>query len=81
MPQNLALIVSGKLASGTSSLLHVVQEQIEPDLIGRGHNLGPRPPGWKRPFVETDSALPNPISATTKTTVEFPEKDECTAFS
>ena len=81
VPQNLALIVSGKLANGTSSPLHVIQEQIEPNLINHGHDHGPYPPGWKRPFVETTSAFPITISATTRSIVEFPEKDECMNFS
>ena len=80
VPHNLALIVSGKLHSGTASLLRVVQEQIEPSLISHGQNHGHSPSGWKRPFVETASAVRVPIPATTKHTVEFPEKDECTCF-
>lgn len=78
VPHNLSLIVAGKLSSGTSSLLSVVQEQVEPSLIAHGQNLGPRPPGWKRPFVETISAQRHPIPKTIKETVEFPEKDEST---
>ena len=80
VPHNLALVVAGKLSSGTSSLLRVVQEQIEPSLISHGHNHGPSPSAWKRPFVETASAIRIPIPATTKHVVEFPEKDECTCF-
>lgn len=76
MPHNLSLIVTGKLTSGTSTLLSVVQDQVEPNLIAHGQNLGPRPPGWKRPFVETASAIRPPIQETVKDTVEFPEKDE-----
>jgi hypothetical protein len=80
VPHNLALIVAGKLSSGTSSLLRVVQDQIEPSLISHGQSHGSYPPGWKRPFVETASAVRNPIPATTKHTIEFPEKDECMCF-
>ncbi|KIM85318.1 hypothetical protein PILCRDRAFT_817322 [Piloderma croceum F 1598] len=76
VPQNLSLIVTGKLSSGTSSLLKVIQEQIEPNIIAHGQNQGPRPPGWKRPFLETASAKREPISKTVNDTVEFPEKDE-----
>ncbi|KAJ6519911.1 Metalloenzyme, LuxS/M16 peptidase-like protein [Mycena sanguinolenta] len=76
VPHNLSLIVTGKLSSGTSTLLSVVQEQVEPSLIAHGQNSGPRPPGWKRPFVETASAIRPPIQETIKDTVEFPEKDE-----
>ncbi|KAJ7038105.1 Metalloenzyme, LuxS/M16 peptidase-like protein [Mycena alexandri] len=68
VPHNLSLIVTGKLSSGTSTLLSVVQEQVEPTLIAHGQNLGPRPPGWKRPFVETPSALRPPIEVTIKDT-------------
>jgi len=76
VPHNLSLIVTGKLASGTSSLLNVVQTQVEPSLIAHGQNQGPRPQGWRRPFVETESAKRGPIQKTVKETVEFPEKDE-----
>ncbi|KAL1951615.1 hypothetical protein VTO73DRAFT_764 [Trametes versicolor] len=76
VPHNLTLIVSGKLASGTASLLDVVQNQVEPSIVAHGQNQGAKPPGWKRPFVETVSAARKPIAATVKETVEFPEKDE-----
>jgi Zn-dependent M16 (insulinase) family peptidase len=80
VPHNLALIVAGKLTEGTSSLLHVVQEEVESSLIQHKQNKGPRPPGWKRPFVETPSAQRKPISVMTKSIVEFPEKDESMEF-
>ncbi|KIJ68351.1 hypothetical protein HYDPIDRAFT_106537 [Hydnomerulius pinastri MD-312] len=76
VPHNLSLIVTGKLSSGTKSLLSVVQEKVEPSIIAHGQNQGPRPEGWKRPFVETASAKREPIKNTVKETVEFPEKDE-----
>ncbi|KAJ7630999.1 Metalloenzyme, LuxS/M16 peptidase-like protein [Roridomyces roridus] len=76
VPHNLSLIVTGKLSSGTSTLLSVLQEKVEPNLIAHGQNLGPRPTGWKRPFVETASAIRPPIKETVKDLVEFPENDE-----
>lgn len=76
VPHNLTLIVSGKLASGTSSLLDVIQQRVEPSIVAHGQNRGPKPPGWKRPFVETPSAQRKPIQSVLKETVEFPEKDE-----
>ncbi|KAI0815109.1 Metalloenzyme, LuxS/M16 peptidase-like protein [Irpex lacteus] len=76
VPHNLTLIVAGKLASGTQTLLDVVQEQIEPSLIEHGQNKGARPPGWKRPFLETPSAERKPFTETVVDVVEFPEKDE-----
>ncbi|THV04852.1 hypothetical protein K435DRAFT_774162 [Dendrothele bispora CBS 962.96] len=76
VPHNLTLIVAGKLSSGTSSLLSVIQDQIEPSLVEHGQNLGPRPSGWKRPFVETTSAIRPSLQKSIKETVEFPEQDE-----
>ena len=76
MPHNLTLIVSGKLASGTRSLLGVVQEKVEPNLVAHGQNQGPRPEGWRRPWLETPSARSSPLEKTVKKIVEFPEKDE-----
>ncbi|EDR15625.1 uncharacterized protein LACBIDRAFT_300739 [Laccaria bicolor S238N-H82] len=76
VPHNLSLIVGGKLSSGTSSLLRVIQDQIEPSLVAHKQDRGSRPPGWKRPFVETTSAIRTPIDRVIKDVVEFPEKDE-----
>ncbi|KAJ3568798.1 hypothetical protein NP233_g5473 [Leucocoprinus birnbaumii] len=76
VPHNLSLIVTGKLSSGTTSLLDVVQKHVEPSIIAHGQDKGPRPPGWKRPFLETASANRIPVSEPVKETVEFPEKDE-----
>lgn len=76
VPHNLSLIVSGKLASGTHSLLKVVQEQVEPTIIKHGQNRGLKPVGWKRPFVETPSAIRGPIKETQVKLIEFPEQDE-----
>ena len=76
MPHNLTLIVTGKFSENTSSLLKVVQEQVEPILVENGANHGHRPPGWKRPFLETASAKRPLIAQTIKEVVEFPEKDE-----
>lgn len=76
VPHNFTLIVAGKLASGTHSLLDVVQNKIEPVIIAHGQNQGPRPKGWKRPFLETPSAFRPIFSETIRDSVEFPEKDE-----
>lgn len=76
MPHNLTLIVTGKFSENTSSLLKVVQEHVEPILVKNGANHGHRPPGWKRPFLETASAKRPLIAQTVKEVVEFPEKDE-----
>lgn len=76
VPHNLSLIVTGKLSSGTRSLLSVLQDKVEPSIIQHGQNQGPRPKGWKRPFVETASANRERIKEVIKEAVEFPEKDE-----
>lgn len=76
VPHNLSLIVTGKLSNGTRSLLSVIQDKVEPTIIAHDQGRGPRPNGWKRPFVETPSANREPINQTVKKVVEFPEKDE-----
>ncbi|TFK57173.1 hypothetical protein OE88DRAFT_1650788 [Heliocybe sulcata] len=76
VPHNLSLIVCGKLSSGTTSLLKLVEEQVDPRIVAHGQNKGVRPPGWKRPFVETKSAERTGIKEDVKESVEFPEKDE-----
>ena len=78
VPHNLTLIVTGKLSSGTLSLLDVLQQKVEPNLIAHGQNNGHHPQGWRRPFVETESAQRHPVPNTVKEIVEFPEKDEST---
>jgi len=55
-----------------------VQNEVEPSIIAHGQNQGPKPPGWKRPFLETSSAQRKPIPELIEHTVEFPEKDEST---
>lgn len=72
--------MAGKLSSGTSSLLSVVQDTVEPSLIAHNQNHGPHPQGWQRPFLETASANRRPIAALVKDTVEFPEQDESMAL-
>lgn len=53
-----------------------MQEQVEPSIISHKQNLGPRPKGWRRPFLETPSSNRPAFTETVKDTVEFPEKDE-----
>ncbi|KIK71096.1 hypothetical protein GYMLUDRAFT_147646 [Collybiopsis luxurians FD-317 M1] len=74
VPHNFSLIVAGKLP--TESLLSVVQDQVEPSLISHGQNHGPKPAGWKRPFLETPSANMPSLSHSVSETVDFPEQDE-----
>jgi len=64
------------MSKGTPSILSVLQEQVEPSIIAHGQNHGPRPTGWKRPFLETPSANRPPIAKSRQETATFPEKDE-----
>lgn len=57
-------------------MLQVVQDKVEPSIIKHGQDKGPRPAGWKRPFVETASADRKPITQQVQEVVEFPEQDE-----
>lgn len=74
VPHNLCLIVAGRLS--TQDLLGVLQHEVEPSILKHGPAHGPRPQGWKRPFLETASAVPPVIKETKSETVEFPESDE-----
>lgn len=74
VPQNLCLVVAGKLK--TNELLNVLQTKVEPWIIAHGQAHGPKPPGWKRPFVETPSARQPKLKGVKQDTVDFPEKDE-----
>ena len=65
-------------SNGTETLLSLVQNEVEPSIIAHGRNEGPKPPGWKRPFLETPSAQREPIAELIERTVEFPENDEST---
>lgn len=76
VPHNLSLVITGKMSKGTPAILSVLQEQVEPSIIAHGQNRGPRPTGWKRPFLETPSANRPPIERPYQETVAFPEKDE-----
>lgn len=76
VPHNLSLIVTGKLSSGTETLLSVIQNKVEPSIIAHGQDKGPKPRGWDRPFVDTPSARRTPIKELIEHTVEFPERDE-----
>lgn len=78
VPHNLSLIVTGKLSSGTETLLSVIQNKIEPSIIAHGQDQGPKPRGWRRPFLETPSARRTPIKDLIEHTVEFPERNEST---
>ncbi|KAG9126853.1 hypothetical protein FRC07_001710 [Ceratobasidium sp. 392] len=74
VPHNLCLIVSGKLK--TEELLHVLQTKVEPSILAHGPAQGPKPAGWKRPFVETASSKQPNLKGVTRATVDFPEQDE-----
>ncbi|KAG8907247.1 hypothetical protein FRC01_007752 [Tulasnella sp. 417] len=72
VPHNLCLVVVGRMP--TSTLLDVLQNQVEPDILKHGQ-VGP-PAGWKRPFMETPSLTQPQIQKPTTEVIDFPEKDE-----
>lgn len=74
VPHNLCLIVAGSLS--TQALLDTLQKQVEPQIIKHGQAHGPRPDGWKRPFMETASSVVPEMKGVRKELAEFPEKDE-----
>ncbi|KDQ20880.1 hypothetical protein BOTBODRAFT_26896 [Botryobasidium botryosum FD-172 SS1] len=75
VPHNLCLIIAGSLS--TETLLDTVNKEVEPVIAAHGQAKGPRPGGWRRPFLETPSAETPKIQGEKQTeTIEFPEKDE-----
>src|SRR5260221_11083193 len=76
VPHNLCLIVAGSLS--TQALLDTLQRQVEPQIIKHGQGHGPRPNGWKLPFMETASTVKPEMKGVRKELAEFPEKDEST---
>ena len=73
-PHNICLFATGKI--DPEKLLKVLQEEVEPSILKHGQDKGPRPTNWKRPFMETASAVPPQIPSDKVEIVDFPEKDE-----
>ncbi|EGF99472.1 zinc metalloprotease [Melampsora larici-populina 98AG31] len=73
-PHNLQLLVTGKVDPTT--LLSVLQEEVEPSLIKHGQDKFPAE--WKRPFLETASKGGAVLTKDKVVEVPFPEKDEST---
>lgn len=76
VPHNLCVIVMGAFDKGTASLLQVLQEQVEPSIMCHCRNQGPWPADWKRPFVETASAVHIPLVGEVKETIKYPDYTE-----
>lgn len=74
LPHNLCLFATGKI--DPTKLLRVLSEQVEPSIEAHQQARGPKPSGWKRPFMDTPSRAPPALSGDRMETVEFPEKDE-----
>ncbi len=74
VPHNLCLIVSGKLS--IEALLNTIQQEIEPRIKVHNQAHGPRPAGWRRPFMETPSIEVAKILEPVQDIVEFPEHEE-----
>lgn len=74
LPHNLVLVVTGPI--DPSSLLEVLNRDVEPSFLSHGQANGPRPNGWKRPFLKTASKGGAQLNSVIKEVVEFPEKDE-----
>ncbi|KAM0746680.1 hypothetical protein T439DRAFT_106938 [Meredithblackwellia eburnea MCA 4105] len=78
VPQDMTLMIIGN-ATTPEALLDVLNHEVEPSLIAAGFNKGPRPPGWRRPFVESKTASNPPVIPHDMTKeVPYPSKDEST---
>jgi hypothetical protein len=67
-------VVTGRLS--THALLEEVQKTIENRAHLHKQDVGPKPDGWKRPFVETESAVVPNLNSDSSMVVEFPAKEE-----
>lgn len=74
VPNNLCILVTGRLS--TQQLLEQVQNTIETRAITHEQNKGPKPVGWKRPFMDTESAVVPDLVSNTSVEVEFPAMEE-----
>lgn len=78
LPQNVCLFITGKIDA--TKLLRALTEEVEPTIEKHNQALGPRPAGWKRPWIDTPSATAPVLNNNKVETIEFPEKDESEAF-
>ncbi|GAA94382.1 uncharacterized protein L969DRAFT_105184 [Mixia osmundae IAM 14324] len=74
VPHNLVLIITGKVAP--TELLQTLQDTIEPSIEKHGQAQGVRPPGFKRPWLETTSKGGAVLDSTRSEEISFPEQDE-----
>jgi len=58
------------------ALLNELQNTVERRARIHGQNVGVKPEGWRRPFVETKSAVVPNLDSDTSIVVEFPAKEE-----
>ncbi|GAA6054753.1 hypothetical protein JCM3770_000926 [Rhodotorula araucariae] len=76
VPQNVTVVVTGR-AVRPEQLLATLQRTIEPALAEAGLSNGPRPHGWVRPFVESDTAMnPPTLKRDIVEQVEYADSDE-----
>lgn len=73
VPHNLCLVVSGRIT--TEALLGELQSSVEPVLSRHIQRHGGRLADWKRPFLETPSAIAPQIKGVRTVTVDFPSKN------
>jgi hypothetical protein len=60
VPQNMTLVVTGD-AVHPQDLLDTLATELLPGLHKAGHDLGPKPAGFIRPFVESATASNPPM--------------------
>lgn len=76
VPQNVTVMAIGS-ALDPAKLLATLQEKVEPTFVRAGMDEGPRPRGWRRPFVES-STVDNPPEIVENETQEvlYPSRSE-----
>ncbi|WVN87093.1 uncharacterized protein L203_102269 [Cryptococcus depauperatus CBS 7841] len=73
-PYNLCLVIDG--AMPIPALFKILNDEVDPMILAQNCSQPICPPDWKRPFVESSSALPLSIPKSITKVVEFMEDDE-----
>jgi Zn-dependent M16 (insulinase) family peptidase len=73
VPHNVCLVVTGRLS--TQALLEEVTKTVEAQAVLHQQDHGVKPDDWKRPFMDTKSAVIPTIDMDRSITAEFPSKE------
>ncbi|WVO17244.1 hypothetical protein L204_104936 [Cryptococcus depauperatus] len=73
-PYNLCLVIDG--AVPIPELFKILNDEVDPIILAQNSSQPIPPPDWKRPFVDSPSALPISIPKSIVKVVDFMDDDE-----